>query len=348
MPLYVDGGRNPHPWTEARHERSNAADGRFGTTSDRLEIALVNNMPDPALEDTETQFFELINLASGDLPVHLQLYSLPKLSRGDRAQQHLEHFYRSTTTLLNRRFDGVIITGTEPRQPDLRDETYWASLTDLLNWAEENTMSTVLSCLAAHAGVLHSDRIVRNPLGEKRFGVFEHCKVAEHFLTEGLSAPIRIPHSRWNSLSGQDLVGAGYVVLTKAKGDHVDLFVKDKKKSLFVHFQGHPEYVTQTLHKEYRRDVKRFLRRERDLYPLVPEGYFDTNAVNILSTFRQQAEHYRSESVMENYPESQLVATLLHSWRDSATRIYQNWLNHLIAKKLEVRQATSVFQVSGD
>ena len=47
----------------------------------------------------------------------------------------------------------------------------------------------------------------------------------------------------------------------------MDSFVKKKKRSLFVHFQGHPEYGAQTLLKEYRRDIKRFLRAERETIP---------------------------------------------------------------------------------
>ena len=58
----------------------------------------------------------------------------------------------------------------------------------------------------------------------------------------------------------------------------MDLFVKKKEKSLFVHFQGHPEYGAQTLLKEYRRDIKRFLRGERETYPI--------DAARILRQFR--------------------------------------------------------------
>src|SRR2546429_6417390 len=43
----------------------------------------------------------------------------------------------------------------------------------------------------------------------------------------------------------------------------VDMFVKELN-SLFVFFQGHPEYEATTLLLEYRRDIKRFLRRERE------------------------------------------------------------------------------------
>ena len=36
-------------------------------------------------------------------------------------------------------------------------------------------------------------------------------------------------------------------MLTQSADGGVDLFVKKKKRSLFVHFQGHPEYGAQTL-----------------------------------------------------------------------------------------------------
>ena len=56
------------------------------------------------------------------------------------------------------------------------------------------------------------------------------------------------------------LTQCGYLVLTQSAEGGVDSFVKKKKQSLFVHFQGHPEYGAQTLLKEYRRDIRRFLK----------------------------------------------------------------------------------------
>ena len=132
--------------------------------SECVNLAFINNMPDAALEDTEFQFFELLDIASGDVPVFLKLYSLTGVPRADRGQRHLNEFYFGMDELWNDQFDGVIVTGTEPRQPDLRQEPYWSALADVLDWAERNTVSTVLSCLAAHAGVLHSDGIRRHPL----------------------------------------------------------------------------------------------------------------------------------------------------------------------------------------
>src|SRR5277367_1317033 len=184
MPLIIEGGRIPPRWADKKGLHSGPVD-TCAASAENVRIAFVNNMPDSALEDTEMQFFELLEAASGDIPVRLKLHSLSGVPRGERGQQHLSGFYFGTDDLLNDRFDGAIMTGTEPRQPDLRNEPYWPALTEVLNWAERSTTSTVLSCLAAHAGVLHSDGIPRHRLGDKQFGVFEYKKVRSHALTNG-------------------------------------------------------------------------------------------------------------------------------------------------------------------
>ena len=66
----------------------------------------------------------------------------------------MSNFYTDISELFNSRFDAMIVTGTEPKRPDLREEPYWAALVEVLSWAEENTSSAVLSCLAAHEKVV--------------------------------------------------------------------------------------------------------------------------------------------------------------------------------------------------
>src|SRR5271167_2316556 len=113
MPIVIDGGRVPNLLALKNRSRSERSASK---QTDYIRIAFINNMPDPALEDTEIQFFELLDAASGDIPVFLSLHSLTGVPRGERGQQHLSNFYFGTDDLLNSRFDGVIMTGTEPRQ----------------------------------------------------------------------------------------------------------------------------------------------------------------------------------------------------------------------------------------
>jgi homoserine O-succinyltransferase len=342
MALLIDGGRIPPRWAEKKGLHVVRGNGRFDSGVERVEIALINNMPDAALEDTEMQFMELLETAAGDIPIRLKLYSLPKVPRGERGLQHLSRFYFDIGDLWNSHHDALIMTGTEPRQPDLRQESYWSALTDVLDWAERNTVSTILSCLAAHAGVLHSDGIRRQPLSEKQFGVFESVRVGEHELTRHASRPMRFPHSRWNEVREDSLTACGYAVLTKSAQAGVDLFAKQKKKSLFVHFQGHPEYGTRTLLKEYRRDVKRFLRQERETYPTMPCGYFNNAATRFLAEFRETARAHPSEGQLTLFPEAMVVEGLQNSWHSSANSVYRNWLQYVLSRKAEASQFAGI------
>jgi homoserine O-succinyltransferase len=329
MPLFIEG-RVPPRWAE---HGSAGLPGTFPAHADCIKIAFVNNMPDAALEDTEMQFFELLNAAAGDTPVCVKLYSLPEIPRSCRAQEHLSSFYSTVADLLDGRFDGAIITGTEPRQPNLKQEPYWDTLASILDWAESHTASTVLSCLAAHAGVLHSDGISRRPLPDKQFGVFDFRKTSEHPLTNRAPDVLRIPHSRWNEAPAAALASCGYVLLTESTDAGADLFVKKKKRSLFVHFQGHPEYGALTLLKEYRRDIRRFLCKERETYPTMPNGYFDAGAAKLLNDFREHALTQQDEKAMATFPEAAVVGTLQKTWHSSANRVYSNWLRYVTSNK---------------
>ena len=184
MPLIIERGRVPSRWADRECASVIPIDGRT-RRADGISLALINNMPDAALEDTELQFFELLDIASGDVPVHIKLYSLTGVPRTDRGQRHLNSFYSPFDDLWQNRFDGVIITGTEPHHANLRDEPYWGLMAQVFDWAERNTSSTILSCLAAHASVLHCDGIKRHPLPDKKFGVFDSPRNADHALSTG-------------------------------------------------------------------------------------------------------------------------------------------------------------------
>lgn len=348
MPLIIDGGHGVPPrWQEKTAAGPDTVPKGRETTPDCLQIAFINNMPDPALEDTEMQFFELLDAAAGDIPVALKLYALPEVPRSDGGREHINDYYFDVNLLKSARVDGLIITGTEPKRPNLRDEPYWASLVDLFEWAERNTSSTVLSCLAAHASVLHSEGIERHPLADKRFGVLNYVKPRKHPLTNGTPDVVSIPHSRWNEVREGALTECGYSILTKAPEIGVDLFVKEKRNSLFVHFQGHPEYNTHTLMKEFRRDVRRFLTAERETFPSLPHQYFDAKSTALLNEFRENALSHRREELLDLFPYAEVTRTLQNTWRFSAQCLYSNWLRILASRKADAPKLRIRPPVSG-
>ncbi len=101
-----------------------------------VEIGIVNNMPDAALELTERQFVSLLAAASGKTEVRVRLYALPQIPRGDFTRRRLLSDYADIGRLWNTRLDALIVTGMEPRAGALTDEPYWPILTELIDWAE--------------------------------------------------------------------------------------------------------------------------------------------------------------------------------------------------------------------
>ena len=308
------------------------AESRHEPAAPGLTVGLVNNMPDAALQATERQFVGLLGAAAGDLVVRLRPYALPEVPRTEWGLQYVRRFYADVEELWGTSLDGLIVTGTEPRSANLRDEPYWGSLTRLLEGAERHTPSAVWSCRATHAANLHLDGVARRPLDDKRFGIFECDRVADHPLTAGAPARVPLPHSRGNELPEDALTASGYRILTRSDAAGADAFVK-QRNSLFVFFQGHPEYEAQTLMLEYRRDIKRFLLRERETYPGMPQGYFDQATEEALTALRERALVDRREEVLADFPTALAAGTVTNSWRASATCIYRNWLAYLSAQR---------------
>src|ERR1700684_1897892 len=201
MPVLVDrgpGGCTIVVGKDTAAQRLHAR--RQPAGSEWIEIGLLNNMPESALEATEQQFLELMGAAAGDSWVHLRFFSLAGVPRSERARSYLSQSYHDAADLRRAELDGLIVTGTEPKAADLADEPYWEGFTQLVDGAASNTISTVWSCLAAHAAVLHLDGIARVPLREKCIGVFACDTPAEHPLTQNLPSRPAVPHARWNEL----------------------------------------------------------------------------------------------------------------------------------------------------
>ena len=102
-------------------------------------------------------------------------------------------FYRGIHELFDSSLDGIIVTGAEPRTDGLTEEPYWESFVQVIDWAKENTFSSVCSCLAVHGAVLHLDGIERHPLPDKCIGVFNQIRAMDHPLLSGVEEHLRIP-----------------------------------------------------------------------------------------------------------------------------------------------------------
>jgi homoserine O-succinyltransferase/O-acetyltransferase len=303
-----------------------------GDDHERITIALVNNMPDAALQTTERQFRDLLQVAGASWDVRLRLFSFPELIRSDAGKTYVAEQYEGIDQLWAGDFDGLIVTGAEPRTASLSDEVYWPSLTRLVDWCNDADMPTVWSCLAAHAAVLHLDGIQRRRLGEKVAGVFRCMKVRDDRVLAGLPGSWRIPHSRLNTLEPDPLAAAGYEMLSFSEEAGADTFAL-RRGAPFVFCQGHPEYDPGALYREYRRDVGRFLSGSAERYPEMPRGYFDGDAARAFMVFRARALRHRSRDLLEQFPRGEARERPPHLWREVAIQLYTNWLAQIVRRR---------------
>lgn len=310
-----------------------------------LVIGVVNNMPDSALLGTERQFRHLLASSSGERRLAVRFACLNGIARAGQIQKHVAEKYWRLERLLESGLDALIVTGTEPRAAVLEHEPYWPSFCELLDYAETNLVSSLWSCLAAHAAVWRMDRIERHRLTHKRSGVYDFSTQTASPLTTDLPRHVPVPHSRWNEVRFKDLVEAGYDVLTVAENLDVDSFMV-RRRSLLVFCQGHPEYLEDTLLREYRRDLGRFLTGENDRFPDIPHGYLSAESSSALKSFADLAASQRSSTRIEDFPYESALAAVDKRWSQPAVRFYENWLRCIEAEigsrtVRERREATS-------
>src|SRR5271155_3909061 len=77
MPVYING----------KPSNDRPSDGPC------INIGLINNMPDSALETTEREFLALLNSAAAGKSVHLSLYALSDVPRSEVGRSHVSRFY---------------------------------------------------------------------------------------------------------------------------------------------------------------------------------------------------------------------------------------------------------------
>lgn len=292
-----------------------------------LHIGLLNMMPDAALEATERQFFRLIGASNPIAQFYVHTFTLGELERSAEAMDHVGRYYESFEDIQQKGLDALIITGANVTRPDLSQEPFWEPLIRVIDWAEQNVTSILCSCLATHAVLQFGHGEKRRRLPAKRWGVYSHhVEDSRHPLVKDVNTRFDVPHSRFNEISRDQFEAAGLHVLVESGEAGVHLAVSEDYFRL-VFFQGHPEYDTISLLKEYKREVMRFANCERTDYPPFPENYFDCKTQAILEEYHDRLLTPRKKSrEIPEFPEALISGSLYNTWHDTGQRVVGNWL----------------------
>jgi len=300
-----------------------------------VHVGLLNNMPDAGLRATELQFARLLKDASGNLDVRLRLFSLGSITRSEETRTRMAGFYDDAAFLEAAGLDALIVTGGAPDEDYLRSEPYWMELSQLVDWAQANTISTLFSGLAAPAAVLHLDGVSHRPLPAPLLGVYASVRAEDDPLFFNSAPSVPVPHVRRHELASADLKAAGYRVLAELDsnngvggdgvGGQADIFTRETPgQSRFVFLQGHPEYDPGTLARLHLKDMERFLSGATKTRPSLPEHFFDRATEDRLAQVANDLQAYRT-----------VVTSALprQVWQSHGARLFSNWLMLVAAAK---------------
>jgi len=295
-----------------------------------LHIGLLNMMPDAALEATERQFFRLVAESNQIAQFYMHPFTLTEIPRSPEARDYIDTYYETFAQLQADGLDALIITGANVTCPDLAEEPFWNPLIEVIDWAVNNVTSTLCSCLATHAVLQFKHGQRRRPLPSKRWGVYTHGVVErEHPLVKDVNTRFDVPHSRFNEIGRDQFDGAGLHVLVEGEQAGVHLAVSEDQFRV-VYFQGHPEYDTISLLKEYKREVRLFASGQRERYPPFPENYFTMRTEAILDEYREQVlSSMAAGQELPAFPEGLITSTLENAWHDTAEAVVNNWIGRV-------------------
>ena len=292
-----------------------------------LHIGFLNMMPDAALVATERQFIRLVGNCNRIAQFYVYPFSLPGLPRSEETNEYIERYYCKFEELKEQGLDALIITGANVANPNLDEEPFWEPLMDVVRWADRNVASTLCSCLATHALLKYLYGIERQPLPQKKWGVYSHrTSSPNHPLLRDINTRFDVPHSRYNEISREQLENAGLTMLAESREGGVHMAVSPDQFRM-IYFQGHPEYDINSLLKEYKREVLRYLNGELSEPPPFPDNYFSGEAGRLAERFIELARAALEQAQpLPTLLEDELEPILDNTWGDTAKALVNNWL----------------------
>lgn len=232
-----------------------------------LDIAIINLMADKI--STERQL--ALWLGNTMLQVNLSFVATDSYVRGVHAGRetkntpadHIRKFYSAWSDIKNKKFDGVIITGVNALKPRVEQEDIWPEVAQILDWTQNNALSSLFLCWGAKAALKYFHNIDSHKAEQKLFGLFPHRLVSDKTgLLFGFPDIFPVPVSRWKSPKREDIQKhAALEIVADSDESGPNILAEAESyeggKALYpkrVYILNHPEYDTETLGSEYRRD----------------------------------------------------------------------------------------------
>ena len=260
-----------------------------------LHVMIVNLMP--TKEVTETQLLRL--LSNTPLQVEVDLIRTATHTPVHVNPEHLKSFYKFFDDVKDQYYDGMIITGAPVERMAFEDVDYWKELCDIMEWAKTHVFSSFFICWGAQAALHYYYGLDKYLLKHKLTGVYRHhinTNKMKRKILRGFDYEFYAPHSRYTTVLKEDIASVKSLDIL-AESDEAGVYLVAEKDGSRFFVTGHSEYDTDTLDKEYKRDLAKGLPIE------MPVNYYK-----------------------DDNPDNAPVVR----WRGHANLLFSNWLNYYV------------------
>ncbi len=306
-----------------------------GPNGEVLHIGFLNMMPDRALKATERQFLKLVACGAQRNSVCIHPFTIDGLNRQAEASRYVSQAYETFDQMKQRQLDGLILTGANPGNSEITAEEYWPYFEKVTHWADAHVPSVFCSCLASHAILKMVHGIERTRCKpDKRWGVFKHQVIRQqHPLMIDMPSEYDEPRSHVFEMTSNQLEPYGIEIL--ASSPDADFGIATSEDGIkWVFLQGHPEYDTVSLLKEYKREIHRYQMKERTDYPGFPLNYLSESVCRELEIYRDRfLDALQRDLALPLFPEAEILPAIKNSWNAHAQILFRNWLYQVACTK---------------
>ena len=258
-----------------------------------LSVLVLNLMPTKIV--TETQL--LRKLSNTPLQVEVEFLQTASYQPKHVAANHLDTFYTVFDEIKDRKFDGMIITGAPLDYTAFEDVSYWDEICKIMEWSKTHVHCTLHMCWGVYAGLHYHYGINKIDLPEKRSGIYKHYVLKKNSpLFRGFDDVFMAPQSRAMTVAREDIEKIPELELL-AYSDEAGVTMLKTRDSRQFFMTCHPEYDSDTLAKEYYRDL------DKGMNPKIPVNYFP-----------------------DDDPDKKPVV----NWRSTGQLFFSNWLNYYV------------------
>lgn len=258
-----------------------------------LKILIFNLMPEK--QECELDLYRLLSNTPLQLEITLLKSKIHKSK--NETEEYLNRYYCIFDDIINKKFDGLIITGAPVEHLDFENVDYYKEFCEIQKWSKTHVTSVINICWASQAALYFNYGINKQQLEEKCFGIYNHhIAHKKEPLFRGFDDQFFAPHSRYTTINETQLKKCKDLEILAYSNEAGSTIISSKDRRQFF-IACHLEYDRMRLDMEFKRDLN------KNIDINIPLNYYPYDNIN-------------------NLP--------ILSWRTASQLFFSNWINYYV------------------